>query len=95
MHYVYILYSPSIDRFYVGESIDPESRLKHHNAGHQRYTRRATDWVLVFRLAASSREEAQQIEQSIKKSKSRKSTIRWIRGPRNEISTDVWQHFAW
>ena len=26
MHYVYILYSPAINRFYIGESADPDEQ---------------------------------------------------------------------
>lgn len=68
MHYVYILYSPTLNRFYVGESADPAQRLEHHRAGHQRYTRRASDWVQVFLMAKATRTEALQIEKDIKKS---------------------------
>jgi hypothetical protein len=48
VHFVYILYSPSLDRLYVGETADPAQRLKRHLAGHQRYTRRAADWIQVY-----------------------------------------------
>ena len=92
MHDVYIIYSPSLDRFYVGESADATQRLEHHRTGHQRFTRRATDWVMVFCRPASSRSEALGIEQTIKRSKSRKSIIRWIHGPDNQVEASTWQH---
>lgn len=31
-HYVYILYSPGIDKYYVGKSANPTERLKFHNS---------------------------------------------------------------
>ena len=95
MHFVYILYSADIDRFYVGESADPEQRLAHHRAGHQRFTCRAADWTMVFRMPVSSRGEALEIETTIKQSKSRKSIVRWIRGPGNQVEPSVWQGFVW
>ena len=95
MHFVYILYSPQLDRFYIGESADPNERLEHHLAGHQRFTRRAADWVMVFCLPTVSRTEALGIERKIKQSKSRKSVIRWIQGPGNQILPSVWKDLAW
>ena len=46
MHYVYILYSLKIDKFYVGESADIETRLLQHNSGFFKgsYTSRSNDW---------------------------------------------------
>ena len=85
MHYVYILYSLSQDRFYIGESADPKERLEHHRARDQRYTRRAADWILVFQKSTASRHEALKIKQLIKKAKSRKTIVRWIHGPDNQI----------
>ena len=95
MHFVYILYSPSLDRFYVGESAHPDERLEHHLAGQQRFTRRAADWIMVFRQQTASRNDALVIEQRIKRSKSRKSVVRWIQGPGNQILPVVWKEFAW
>ncbi|RYE30299.1 MAG: GIY-YIG nuclease family protein, partial [Sphingobacteriales bacterium] len=39
MFYIYILYSPSADKFYVGYSTDPIRRLVEHNSTpHDTYT---------------------------------------------------------
>ena len=95
MHFVYILYSPQLDRFYIGESADPNERLEHHLAGPPRFTRRAADWVMVFYLPTASRTEALVFERKIKQSKSRKTVVRWIQGSDNQIEAAVWQRFAW
>ena len=95
MHFVYILYSPQLDRFYVGESANPDERLEHHLAGHQRFTRRTSDWIMVLCLPTASRTEALGIERKIKQSKSRKSVIRWIQESGNQILPSVWKGFAW
>jgi putative endonuclease len=95
MHSVYIIYSQQLDRFYVGESGDPVERLEHHIAGDQRYTRRATDWVLVFHKQVSDRSEALRIERQIKQSKSRKSIVRWIHQTDNLIDPQTCKAFFW
>jgi putative endonuclease len=95
MHYVYILYSPAINRFYIGEATDPDERLRHHRAGHQRYTRRTNDWLQVFLKAVDTRDEALSLERQIKRAKSRKTILRWIQGPDNQTSPAQWQQIAW
>ena len=85
MHYVYIIYSDALDRYYIGESEDPETRLTFHNGGFQRYTKRVRDWRLVFKACYKERTEAQGIERRIKSSKSRKTIQRWISGKDNLI----------
>ncbi len=87
MHYVYILYSKFADRFYIGESANVELRLDYHRRGEERYTGRASDWELVFKKVVPDRERARSIEHNIKSSKSRKSILRWIKGPDNMVST--------
>jgi len=85
VHFVYILYSRSIDAFYIGESDDPERRLIYHNNGMARFTARASDWDLVFKKDCNNRSSALMIESKIKSSKSRKSILRWIKGSENQI----------
>ncbi|RMH77162.1 MAG: hypothetical protein D6681_21085 [Calditrichaeota bacterium] len=40
--YLYILYSPSLDRYYVGTSHKLHLRLKYHNSSPRGYTRRGS-----------------------------------------------------
>ncbi|MFM2207913.1 MAG: hypothetical protein RL213_1888, partial [Bacteroidota bacterium] len=47
MFFVYILYSRSADRYYVGQTDNPEKRLSDHNAGISGYTSQAGDWIIV------------------------------------------------
>ncbi|MEM7373860.1 MAG: GIY-YIG nuclease family protein, partial [Bacteroidota bacterium] len=76
-YYVYILYSPSADRYYVGQSHDPKARLKEHNHGDRpnqstKYTFKHRPWELkVSFVAGNSRAEAMKIERYIKRQKSR------------------------
>jgi putative endonuclease len=46
--YVYILYSPSLDTFYIGSSENPQNRLKKHLANHKGFTAKAKDWVICY-----------------------------------------------
>jgi len=72
MYFVYIIYSLKSDRYYVGQSIDVESRLSSHNNGISKYTSVADDWEIVYTEAYPSRSEAIGRERQIKRMKSRK-----------------------
>mgnify|MGYP002396570090 CR=1 FL=1 len=86
MHFVYIIYSESADRYYIGETADWQHRLESHRGGRQRWTSRANDWEMKYLEKLSSVTEAKKRERQIKKSKSRKATERWIASSCNEAS---------
>jgi len=46
-YFVYVLWSPSASRFYIGISEDPKIRLIQHNAGISKWTARHAPWELV------------------------------------------------
>ncbi|MDX1627197.1 MAG: GIY-YIG nuclease family protein [Fulvivirga sp.] len=71
-HYVYIIFSPSRNRYYVGCSQDIYQRIEDHNNSRSNYTRKTNDWVLKWQKPFSSKEEALSEERRIKKKKSRK-----------------------
>jgi len=49
MHYVYIIKSQLIpDKFYVGYTLDVQSRLQTHNSGSSVYTADYKPWELVW-----------------------------------------------
>ena len=77
MFYVYILYSQSIDRYYVGQTDNIELRLKTHLSGASRYTAVATDWQVAYKESYSTRSKAIKRELAIKRKKSRKY-IEWL-----------------
>ncbi|MFQ5603902.1 MAG: GIY-YIG nuclease family protein [bacterium] len=70
-HFVYILHSEKLDRYYVGVSHAPEIRLFYHNSGKGGWSKRGIPWRLVFVEEFSSRSEALKRERFIKKQKSR------------------------
>jgi putative endonuclease len=75
MAYCYILYSPTINRFYVGSTeLEPEQRLELHNIqyyGDKKFTARANDWALFLEIQCNSVQQARKIESHIKRMKSK------------------------
>jgi len=68
----YILYSPALDKFYVGSTHDMESRLSKHLANYygKSFSSRATDWEIYLRIACDNEAHARRVENHIKKMKS-------------------------
>ncbi len=71
---VYILYSKSIDSFYVGSCNDVFSRISQHlnKTLEQSFTKRASDWELYFVAEGLEYGQVRKIERHIKKMKSKK-----------------------
>ncbi|MBU0711759.1 GIY-YIG nuclease family protein [bacterium] len=46
---VYILYSPSKDRYYIGQTADINRRLHEHNSGHTKSTKSSIPWQIVYK----------------------------------------------
>jgi putative endonuclease len=69
---VYIIYSQSLDRYYVGHTENMLIRLDQHNEGISKYTSKANDWQLMYTEVFLNRIEALIRERAIKAKKSRK-----------------------
>ncbi|MFO7844451.1 MAG: GIY-YIG nuclease family protein [Bacteroidales bacterium] len=71
-YYCYILYSKSLDKYYVGETQELEERLRLHHSGFfsSAYTIKTSDWELFYWIECESRKQARGIERHIKKMKS-------------------------
>ena len=81
MYFVYILYSVTYDKYYVGHTSDVEKRLVKHNLSidSKTYTSKYRPWVLKYSFAVSDqRSDAVRIENFIKKQKSTKFIERII-----------------
>ncbi|MBK8506760.1 MAG: GIY-YIG nuclease family protein [Saprospiraceae bacterium] len=46
--FTYILYSTSLNRFYIGATNDLDSRLKKHNAPYEKVTKKGTPWIVIW-----------------------------------------------
>jgi putative endonuclease len=68
MFYVYILYSSTKDKYYIGQTQDIQERIITHNT---RKNLGANDWELKYSEAFETRSEAILRESEIKKKKRR------------------------
>jgi putative endonuclease len=76
--FLYIIYSNSKDRYYVGHSDNLLRRIPEHNAARCKATKFGVPWTLVFSKSFNSRAEAMKEEYRIKRMKSRKFIERLI-----------------
>jgi putative endonuclease len=74
MAVVYVLFSKSIDKYYVGSCSNLTRRLEEHNSHEYSsgFTRRASDWEVYFSIDWLKPHQARDIEKHIKRMKSRK-----------------------
>ena len=74
MAYLYLLYSDSLDKLYVGHTeLLPEERLRKHLTNHDGFTARAKDWKIVFQKEYETKTLAYAEERRLKKMKSKKA----------------------
>ena len=70
-YFVYILYSASADKFYIGHTKDLEGRLFRHRNSGSKSTKFVNDWIIVHKEYFPSRSDAIKRELYIKSRKSR------------------------
>ena len=71
MWFTYILFSKSIDKYYIGYTSDLLLRLTRHNEGWGKFSSRGIPWQLVYSEQFESKSEAIKRENAIKRKKSR------------------------
>ena len=72
-YFVYILYSESIDKYYIGKTENLENRLNYHNSSSNKiWTKRGKKWKLIKSIEFKNSTLASKAERFIKKQKSRK-----------------------
>jgi putative endonuclease len=67
---VYIIFSESIDRYYIGQTNNLENRLYRHLNSGSKSTKKAKDWLLVYKEIYLDRSTAIKRELEIKSKKS-------------------------
>ena len=77
--FVYIIYSKSIDKYYIGYTRDLTLRVFRHNDGWSRSTKAGIPWILVYYEEFETKSEAIKRENYIKKMKSREYIENLIR----------------
>ncbi|MGB4292143.1 MAG: GIY-YIG nuclease family protein [Bacteroidales bacterium] len=73
--FCYIIYSKTLDRFYIGYTVDFNKRLRQHNSGYYgsgTYTSKVKDWEEYLLISCETIKEAVYIERYIKRMRSRK-----------------------
>jgi putative endonuclease len=65
-HWLYILHSETVGKYYVGESGNIEQRLEFHNVTGTGYTAHYRPWRVVFKYECVSRKTALELEKKIK-----------------------------
>ncbi|GIZ07929.1 hypothetical protein FUMI01_06560 [Flavobacterium sp. UMI-01] len=71
MFYTYIIYSESLDKYYIGSCEDVNKRINDHLNSRSGFTKAAKDWVLKYTESFETRSGAVKRELEIKKKKSR------------------------
>jgi len=72
MYYVYVLYSSTHNKIYIGFTSDLETRLKSHNElATKGWTIKFRPWVLVYSEIFSTKPEAMKREKELKSAKGR------------------------
>jgi len=72
MFYTHIIFSKTIDKYYIGSCQNIDERLQDHLNNRSTFTKKAKDWELKYFETYTSRSEAVKREMEIKKKKSRK-----------------------
>ncbi len=79
MFTTYILYSYSVDSYYIGSTSNIHDRIQRHNSGRSIYTKRGKPWTLVYQKDFDTKSAAYQYELYLKSQKSRKYIEELIR----------------
>jgi putative endonuclease len=72
MYFLYILFSPKLNKYYIGFTTDIQDRIRKHNSNHKGFTGGIGDWQLAYSEEFDNKTEAMKREIQIKKWKSRK-----------------------
>jgi putative endonuclease len=79
MSHFYILYSATLNKYYVGHTDDEiTERIRKHNSNHKGFTGGYGDWTLVYQEQYHTKNEALAREKQVKAWKSRKEIEKLI-----------------
>ena len=83
MNLVYILHSKTLDRFYIGFTSNLNQRMEFHLHPEEsrKFTSKAKDWELFFKIYCETKNQALEIEQHIKKMKSKIYIVNLVQYP--------------
>ncbi|MBL4655768.1 MAG: GIY-YIG nuclease family protein [Bacteroidia bacterium] len=84
MHFVYILFSEIINKFYIGHTSNLFERLRKHNSNHKGFTGKANDWKIMYQEIFESKNDASKREREIKGWKNRIKIEKLIESDKSE-----------
>jgi len=89
VHYLYILHSDSLNKYYVGETHNIDKRLQMHmeHAYKNAFSNSADDWKIVLLYKCNSRCDALFLEKFIKRMKSKVFILKIVKNP--DILADI------
>ncbi|MFW6327205.1 MAG: GIY-YIG nuclease family protein [Bacteroidota bacterium] len=70
-YFFYIIYSPALDKYYIGHTSNLQDRLRKHNTKHKGFTGKSADWKIVYTEEFPTKDKAYQRERQVKKWKNR------------------------
>ena len=93
MFYVYILHSSLLNQFYIGFTSNLEQRLELHLSPteNRKFTAKAKDWTIYFKIECETKTQALAIEKHIKNMKSKVYIENLLRYP--EISIKLLEKY--
>lgn len=72
MPFVYILINRQLNKTYTGSTIDLKRRIKEHNSGNHKFTKRYIPWKIFYKEEYSSLNKARKREKYLKSCAGRK-----------------------
>jgi len=83
LHFLYIIYSKKINRYYIGETPDVTIRINLHNQHYfkRNFTKASSDWELRLSFECETKSEALFLEKFIKRMKSKVFIKKTIKNP--------------
>lgn len=63
---VYILFSESFNKYYIGQTSNPAQRIAMHNAGAVLSTKPYVPWIIVCQMKKATRSDAMVLEKKLK-----------------------------
>ena len=78
MHYVYLLYSDKIDKYYIGQTNNLKDRVNRHNQNRCRSTKNKGPWILIGYFNLKTRSESVNLERKLKNLKNRKILLAYF-----------------
>jgi putative endonuclease len=83
-YYVYIIFSPAVNKYYKGVTQDPHRRVVEHNTNKSRHTANKGPWVIAYLHAFESKRDALIEELRLKRLQVR-SIEKLIQSPMNSV----------